>query len=63
MGEHSRDLPYDELVRQRERKEREREEEEDREIRRQAEEFAKQETGHILSLASENMSPDQQILY
>ena len=53
MGEHKRDLSYDELVRQRERREREREEEEDREIRRQAEEFAKQETGHILSLASE----------
>lgn len=53
MGEHRDDLPYDELIRQRERQEREREEEEEREIRRQAEEFAKNETGHILSLASE----------
>lgn len=53
MGEHKSDLPYDELIRQRERQEREREEEEEREIRKQAEEFAKQETGHILSLASE----------
>lgn len=53
MGEHKSDLSYDELIRQRERQEREREEEEEREIRRQAEEFAKQETGHILSLASE----------
>lgn len=52
MGEHKSDLPYDELIRQQERQEREREEEEEREIRRQAEEFAKQETGHILSLAS-----------
>lgn len=53
MGEHENDLSYDELIRQRERQEREREEEEEREIRREAEEFAKQETGHILSLASE----------
>lgn len=53
MGEHRDDLSYDELIRQRERQEREREEEEEREIRRQAEEFAKNETGHILSLASE----------
>ena len=56
MGEHGRDLPYDELVKQSERMEREKEEEEEREIRRQAEEFAKLETGHILSLASENTS-------
>ena len=53
MGEHCSDLPYDELVRQRERREREREEEEEREIRREAEQIAQQETGHILSLASE----------
>ena len=53
MGEHSSDLPYDELVRRREKREREREEEEEREIRREAEQIAKQETGHILSLASE----------
>ena len=57
MGEHDRDLPYDELVRRGEKREREREEEEEREIRREAEEFAKQETGHILSLASETTSP------
>ena len=54
MGDHSSDLSYDELVRQRERREREEEEEEEREILRQAEEFAKLETGHILSLASES---------
>ena len=53
MGEHGEDLPYDELVRQRERREREKEEEEEREIQSQAEKFAKLETGHIMSLASE----------
>ena len=58
MGEHSSDLAYDELARQRERREREREEEEERQLRREAEEFAKLETGHILSLASELMSHD-----
>ena len=52
------DLAYDELARQRERREREREEEEERQLRREAEEFAKLETGHILSLASELMSHD-----
>lgn len=56
MGDHPSDLSYDDLVRQREKRERDNDEEEEREIRRQAEEFAKQETGHIMSLASEMMS-------
>ena len=53
MGEHRDDLSYEELVRRREMKEREEEEEEEREIRKEAEQLAKQETSHILALASE----------
>ena len=57
MGEHHSDLSYEELVRQRERGEKEREEEEEREIRKEAEELAKQETSQILALASERVKP------
>ena len=53
MGEHEKDLSYEELVQRRERREMEKEEEEEWNIRQEAEELAKNETSHILSLASE----------
>ena len=53
MGEHENDLSYEELVQRRERREMEKEEEEEWNIRQEAEEVAKNETSHILSLASE----------
>ncbi len=56
MGEHARDLPYEELVRRREREEAEREMLSEIHDRREAEELAKNETRDILSVARASIS-------
>ena len=53
MGEHDRDLPYEELVAKREREEAEKEHMNEMQDRKEAEEMAKLETRDIISLASE----------